>query len=356
MISQSWGPEFEQLTHADPRACLSVGAVPWRMKDRIPVIALSDPERLAEAKAACGFEDRMVGIVIATRSQIAATIERFFAAELERDACLTCPEALSARNWNLTRTAGLGIFVILAILAGIVFAPLALFWIVFLSVLVTNVATAAFRLMLVAARFWLERGTPRQKEPEIARLGPRLPRVTVMIGLLNEELVIPKLLQYLSQIDYPAELLEILLLLEDGDEITPRAIAANDPPRNVDVLTVPPGTLKTKPRALNYGLNFARGEIIGILDAEDRPGPDQIKAVVATLQSAPPDVACVQGVLDFYNVRRNWLSRCFAIEYATWFRVLLRGMYRLRLPIPLGGTTVYFRRLSSGAHRRVGCP
>jgi len=107
---------------------------------------------------------------------------------------------------------------------------------------------------------------------------------------------------------------------------------------------VPKGALKTKPRALNYGLNFARGEIIGILDAEDRPHRDQIRDVIRKLHNAPPDVACVQGVLDFYNAHRNWLSRCFTIEYAIWFRVLLKGMQRLRLPIPLGGTTVYFRR------------
>ena len=36
--------------------------------------------------------------------------------------------------------------------------------------------------------------------------------------------------------------------------------------------------------------------------------------------SAAPEVACLQGVLDFYNPRTNWLARCFTIEYATWFR------------------------------------
>ena len=60
--------------------------------------------------------------------------------------------------------------------------------------------------------------------------------------------------------------------------------------------------------------------------------------------AAPPEVACLQGILDFYNPRANWLSRCFAIEYATWFRLVLPGLARLGVPIPLGGTTVYFRR------------
>ena len=52
----------------------------------------------------------------------------------------------------------------------------------------------------------------------------------------------------------------------------------------------------------------------------------------------------MQARLDFYNPRQNWLTRCFAMEYAVWFAVLLPGMTRLGLPIPLGGTSVFFRR------------
>jgi cellulose synthase/poly-beta-1,6-N-acetylglucosamine synthase-like glycosyltransferase len=66
--------------------------------------------------------------------------------------------------------------------------------------------------------------------------------------------------------------------------------------------------------------------------------------VVTRFHQCGGDVACLQGVLDFYNPRSNWLSRCFTIEYASWFRVLLPGLQRLGLPLPLGGTTLFFRR------------
>ena len=95
---------------------------------------------------------------------------------------------------------------------------------------------------------------------------------------------------------------------------------------------------------MNYALPFCRGDIVGVYDAEDKPDPGQIRAVVQHLMDAAPEVACVQGYLDFYNCRDNWLARCFTIEYAVWFRVLLMGVQRLGLPIPLGGTTVFFRR------------
>ncbi|MFV2002207.1 MAG: glycosyltransferase family 2 protein, partial [Paracoccaceae bacterium] len=107
---------------------------------------------------------------------------------------------------------------------------------------------------------------------------------------------------------------------------------------------VPRAHLKTKPRALNYALDFCRGSIIGVYDAEDAPEPDQLFKVARRFHDSPPEVACLQGVLDFYNPRANWLSRCFTIEYATWFRVVLPGLEKLGFVIPLGGTTLFFRR------------
>jgi cellulose synthase/poly-beta-1,6-N-acetylglucosamine synthase-like glycosyltransferase len=83
---------------------------------------------------------------------------------------------------------------------------------------------------------------------------------------------------------------------------------------------------------------------VGVYDAEDAPDPDQITRIVTRFAERGPEVACLQGVLDFYNPTTNWLSRCFTVEYATWFRVILPGLERLGLPIPLGGTTLFFRR------------
>ena len=45
------------------------------------------------------------------------------------------------------------------------------------------------------------------------------------------------------------------------------------------------------------------GDIIGIYDAEDAPAPDQLLKVADAFRTAGPDVACLQGVLDFYNAR-----------------------------------------------------
>jgi cellulose synthase/poly-beta-1,6-N-acetylglucosamine synthase-like glycosyltransferase len=136
----------------------------------------------------------------------------------------------------------------------------------------------------------------------------------------------------------------VVLVLEEKDTKTRQMIEAVSLPRWMRVVRVPDGSLKTKPRALNYALGHTRGDIIGILDAEDAPATDQIERVVEAFHLAPPEVACVQGILDFYNAQSNWIARCFTIEYATWFRVVLAGAARLGLPIPLGGTTVFLKR------------
>ena len=52
----------------------------------------------------------------------------------------------------------------------------------------------------------------------------------------------------------------------------------------------------------------------------------------------------MQCQLDYYNAGTNWISRCFAIEYSILFRVILPGLERWNLPVPLGGTSVFFRR------------
>jgi cellulose synthase/poly-beta-1,6-N-acetylglucosamine synthase-like glycosyltransferase len=132
-------------------------------------------------------------------------------------------------------------------------------------------------------------------------------------------------------LDYPRECLEILLIVEEVDTVTRTALARTPLARHMRVVVVPDGSPRTKPRALNFALNFARGSIIGIYDAEDHPEPDQIWRVVRRFATAPDDVACLQGRLDYYNPTHNWVARCFTIEYATWFRVMLRGVQALRL-------------------------
>jgi cellulose synthase/poly-beta-1,6-N-acetylglucosamine synthase-like glycosyltransferase len=142
--------------------------------------------------------------------------------------------------------------------------------------------------------------------------------------------------------DYPAELLDIKLVLEADDAETIAAAQAVSR-RGFEIIRVPDHGPRTKPKAANYALQFARGEYLVIYDAEDRPEPDQLLKAVAAFRAGARTLACVQASLNFYNADHGWLTKMFALDYALWFDMLLPGLDRIGMPMPLGGTSNHFR-------------
>ncbi|WP_185962145.1 glycosyltransferase family 2 protein [Palleronia caenipelagi] len=171
-----------------------------------------------------------------------------------------------------------------------------------------------------------------------------LPVITLLVPLYREERIASELLLRLERIDYPRDRLEIRLIVEASDWQTQDMLSGAHLPDWVRTVFVPPGTIQTKPRALNLALDFSSGTIVGIYDAEDAPAPDQLQKVAAAFDQCGAHVACLQGKLNFYNSRSNWLTRCFAIDYALWFTMIMPTLRRIGWPVPLGGTTVFFRR------------
>ncbi len=343
-------PEPDLCNGVDPYLCLRLEAIPWRRHGGRTVIAIANPDNGTEAMAALAADGDPVALAIATPEAIRGAISTRFGAQLAVDAENRCPAIYSCRSFLTAGFTRRKIAVLLGIIGAAAVAPLLMLQVLLALVIVANFATTGLRLIALAARM---RGGARQTAvaaPQLVEIG-RLPPVSVLVPLKGEAAVAGQLMKALGSMEYPAPLLDIKLVLEAGDHATRAAIEAAGMPPTIEVLIVPRGAIQTKPRAMNYALPFCRGEIVGVYDAEDLPAPGQIRAIVHHLVRAPSEVACVQGYLDFYNTGRNWLSRCFTIEYAIWFRVLLGGVQRLGLPIPLGGTTVFFRRV---ALERIG--
>jgi cellulose synthase/poly-beta-1,6-N-acetylglucosamine synthase-like glycosyltransferase len=170
-----------------------------------------------------------------------------------------------------------------------------------------------------------------------------LPVYTVLVPMYREARVLPLLMNALRNLDYPASKLEVKLVLEEDDTETIEAAKALAPPGTFEIVRVPPSYPKTKPKACNYALFFARGDFITIYDAEDQPEPDQLKKAVAAFRRGGEKLACVQARLNYFNRSENWLTRMFTLEYSQWFDLLLPGLDRLAMPIPLGGTSNHFR-------------
>lgn len=177
------------------------------------------------------------------------------------------------------------------------------------------------------------------------------PLYTVLVPLYKERNVARNILCSLAALDYPRDKLDVKFLLEADDQDTLDALTAADIPWWSEVVVVPLGQPKTKPRACNHGLARARGTLLVVFDAEDRPEPDQLKQAVLAFQQVPVPVVCLQAQLAYHNHRQNLLTRWFALEYNVWFRRYLAGLERLRVPIPLGGTSNHFR---TAALRQLG--
>ena len=171
-----------------------------------------------------------------------------------------------------------------------------------------------------------------------------LPFYTILLPIYNEASVIIKLIDSLGQMDYPASRLEVLLLVEEDDEETLDALRAADPPAQFKLVVIPPAEPRTKPKALNFGLTLARGDIVAVYDAEDSPDILQLRRAAVALGRYGPEVACVQGQLSYRNATQNIITRWFTVEYAMWFSFFLPGLVTLDAPLPLGGTSNHFRR------------
>jgi cellulose synthase/poly-beta-1,6-N-acetylglucosamine synthase-like glycosyltransferase len=170
----------------------------------------------------------------------------------------------------------------------------------------------------------------------------RLPTYTVLVPLYREAAVVPDLLAHLGKLDYPASKLQVLLLLEADDVQTREAVIRQAGLPGLEIVIVPPGDPRTKPKALVYALPFARGEFVVVFDAEDRPELDQLRKAAAAFQEAP-DLGCVQARLT-PDHEGSWFARMFKLEYAATFEVLLPALADAGVPLPLGGTSNHFPR------------
>lgn len=333
-------PDPRLLARFGAARALRSGVLPWRHSDGATVILAASPQDFAcNQRALAAHYGPALRPLPCPRGTIQSALlthagqDIALSAAHRTDALDSCRslDRLTLNLWLVGGGAALGLTSFLQpalVLAGLL-----------ILAALTLLALCLLKLAAAAAAL----GAPPAAIPP-ALDDDDLPVITVLIALYREADIAPRLIRRLSALDYPRHRLDVILLVEQADDETRAALARAALPDWMRVLAVPPGPVRTKPRALNFGLDLARGAIVGVYDAEDAPAPDQLRKVAATFAASPPDTACLQGVLDFYNPRTNWIARCFTMDYAAWFRLILPGLDRLGVPIPLGGTTVFLRR------------
>lgn len=324
-----------------PETCLKLSLIPWIRLNGALTIATSRPEEFATIQATLPSEMQDAHIVLAPELQIQSFVAQNHKNKLAHACETRVKHEESCRSWGQSpwkRYLGFSLCVALIVAMFQFKTGVAISVLTIVAVLIQFMSASMKISALFASR--------RFKPPNTLNVPlTKLPKISMLVPLYKETEIAGALIRRLSALRYPHALLDVLLVLEEKDDLTRETLANTNLPNWMRVIEVPGGSgLTTKPRALNYALDFCRGDVIGIWDAEDAPDPEQLMVIAHQFAQADDDVACLQGILDYYNPYTNWISRCFTLEYSMWFRVVLRGMSRLGAAIPLGGTTLYLRR------------
>jgi cellulose synthase/poly-beta-1,6-N-acetylglucosamine synthase-like glycosyltransferase len=97
-----------------------------------------------------------------------------------------------------------------------------------------------------------------------------------------------------------------------------------------------------KPSALNYALGFARGEIVGVFDADNVPQPDFLLRTAKYFSDE--SLVAVQGLLSSLNAEENTLTKLIHYEGILHFNALFSGKDKLSLFVPFAGTCLFVKR------------
>ncbi|MAK62889.1 MAG: family 2 glycosyl transferase [Ponticaulis sp.] len=251
----------------------------------------------------------------------------------------SCTLGVTAAQRQIVKKTGILFGSIGAIEPGLLILMLTLFGFSVFAVLIL------FRMVVILAGLIRRLGLAGRAHPADAPAGMIWPVYTVLVPVYREPIAVSSLIAALKGLDYPKKRLDIQILIEEEDTETLEALLAEKLKPHFRIVPVPKGYLRTKPRALNYGLTLAEGQLVTIYDAEDQMHSGQLKAAAMALQRPGAErMACVQAPLVPHNGSESWIARQFELEYLTHFGLFLPGLSTLSLPIMLGGTSNHFRK------------
>jgi cellulose synthase/poly-beta-1,6-N-acetylglucosamine synthase-like glycosyltransferase len=154
----------------------------------------------------------------------------------------------------------------------------------------------------------------KRKAPKPARQFEQLPRVTIQLPVFNERYVVERLLEAVTQIDYPRALLEIQVLDDSTDEtrfVASRLVSEYAQAGHPIAYYHRDHREGYKAGALAEGMKHSSGELIAIFDADFIPPPPIIRQMIDYFTD--PKVGVVQGRWTWVNRHYSNLSEVEAI-------------------------------------------
>ncbi|XVN40951.1 MAG: glycosyltransferase [Rickettsia endosymbiont of Argas persicus] len=104
-------------------------------------------------------------------------------------------------------------------------------------------------------------------EEDKSELG-ELPIYTILVPLYKELSKLRSIIKNISLINYPKYKLDVKIIIEEDDYLMIKEVALYNLPAYFHIVLVPKSFPRTKPKALNYALEYSRGEYIVVYDAK----------------------------------------------------------------------------------------
>jgi len=142
------------------------------------------------------------------------------------------------------------------------------------------------------------------------------PKISVIIPAYNEEKVVANTIEGLLETKYPNK---EIIFVDDGSTDSTLAIAS----RYKEKIRVLHKENGGKATALNYGIVYAKGDIVVIVDADTIIGRNALKEIVKGFE-INEHVAAVAGNIKVRN-RMNIITKCQALEYITGIQIIRRA-------------------------------
>jgi hyaluronan synthase len=145
------------------------------------------------------------------------------------------------------------------------------------------------------------------------------PTVSIIVPAFNEEDCIEKTLDACFAVNYPSDLLEIIVINDGSSDGTwDRICAAKQ--QHPELYAVNLGPNYGKRGAMAEGLRRATGEIAFFVDSDSYLDRDAVIAIVQPFANAK--VGGVVGHADTENAMENWLTKMQQVRYYSAFRVI----------------------------------
>jgi cellulose synthase/poly-beta-1,6-N-acetylglucosamine synthase-like glycosyltransferase len=171
------------------------------------------------------------------------------------------------------------------------------------------------------------------------------PLVTIQLPIYNERYVIERLLDTISNLNYPQNKLEIQVL-DDSDDDT--SSITEQKVKTLSALGYTISHIKRTDRtgfkagALQNGLNLSKGEYIAIFDADFIPDPDFL---INSLPYFSADkIGMVQTRWGHINAKDSWLTRAQEIGLNSHFIIDQDGRAKGGYFISFNGTAGIWRK------------